>query len=461
MHELPTEILVTVFKEVMRRATRSADRYIALFRLMLVCRRCCDIILGNVTFWSHITASDEESIPFALKSIERSGTGQLSAGIAWYSSVTAEQMVVPLTKLANQSRRLTKFSIVSPSIPTLPRWTSPATNLHTLAIRNKGAHQPLINFFGGPLPRLRYLALEGFCSWPAGLFCNLYYITLQFPSTVGATSFTDLLDLLSASPELRYLNIGGYTDGPRFHRPSKTIALPYLAELTLFKSSSRNILSHVILPSNVEVRLIESTITEGDLGSNSLPGPGTSTLSYLAGLFTLRVTLDIKHSTLKLAAFKNGRSIPTIVIKNRITPHFRNAVARTLEDYTAIPAFASVEVLFVVVDTPLQVPWNRWLSSFCSLRQLAVRTRDIAALHSILRKELGCDPTLHPSPKHTLARNPHGMDSLRIDWHATSRRMHYCCVFRDTFHVEPWRAAELEMKPRRIVASMKGRDRYA
>lgn len=103
MHKLPVEILIIIFKEVMHQATCSVDHYTSIFCLMLVCRQCRDIIVGNLTFWSHIMASDKELIPFALKSINRSGSGPLSIGLVWYSSATAEQMVVPLLKLADQS----------------------------------------------------------------------------------------------------------------------------------------------------------------------------------------------------------------------------------------------------------------------------------------------------------------------------------------------------------------------
>ena len=458
MHELPVEILVIVFKEVMCQATRSADRYTSIFRLMLVCRRCCDIILGNVTFWSHITASDEESIPFALKSIDRSGGGPLSVGLVWCSSTTAERMVVPLSKLADQSHRLTGFSIVSPSIPTLPQWASPATNLHTLAIRNKGVQQPLANFFGGPLPQLRRLALEGFCSWPARLFCNLHYITLQLPSTSGKASFTGILDLLAASPGLRTLNICGRIGMLHSHRPSRVITLPYLTSLSVFKSSPRDILSHVSLPSDVEVCLIECTNIVGDLRSDFL-GPGDPALSCLTRLFTLRVVLDIKDLTLNLVAFKHKRSTPTLVVKNKVIPQFNNMVAQSLEDYATIPAFASVETLFVVTDTPLQISWDRWLSSFHSLRQIMVRTRDNTAMHSMLQRELRCDPVLYPLPKHTPTQGSHGTESLHVDWRTTTRRMRYHCVFGDVLHAEHRRTAGLvtQMKPRRVAVSRRGR----
>lgn len=450
MHELPVEILVMIFKEVVRQATRSVDRYTSLFRLMLVCRRCRNIILRNVAFWSHITASDEESIPLALKSIDRSGDSKLSVCLTWHSLVTAEQMVVPLLKLADQSHRLIKFSIISPSIPTVPRWVSPATNLRTLVIRNKGVQQPLVDFFGGPLPQLRYLALEGFCSWPAGLFRDLYYITLQLPSASGTASFTGLLDLLASSPGLRSLNIGGWVSTPRPHHSSRVITLPHLTSLTIFKSSSRGILSHMSLPNGVEVRLVECMNIVGGFGSGLFPGPRDSALSCLAGLFTLRVTSDARHSTLSIMAFKQKKSIPTLVIKNKITPQFNHTVVQSLEDYATNPAFASVEVLSVVADTSLQMPWYQWLSSFRSLRQLMIRTRNTAALCTMLHKEFGCDPVLYPTPKQTLTQDSRGMGSLHIDWRATLRRMHYHCAFGGVLHVEPRKKAGLVpyMKPR-------------
>ena len=459
MHELPVEILVIIFKEVMRQATCSADRYTSIFHLMLVCRRCRDIIVRNLTFWSHITASDEESIPFALKSINHSDSGPLSVGLVWYSSATTERMVVPLSKLADQSHQLTGFSIVSPSIHTLPQWASPVANLHTLAIRNKGVQQPLVDFFGGPLPQLHHLALEGFCSWPTGLFCNLHYITLQLPSTSGKASFTGILDLLAASPGLRTLNICSRIGTSHLYRPSRVITLPCLTSLSIFKSSPRDILSHVSLPSDVEVRLIECTNIVGDLRSDSLSGPGDPALSCLTRLFTLRVVLDIEHSTLNLVAFKHKRSIPTLVIKNKVIPQSNNAVVQSLEDYATIPAFALVETLFVVTDTPLQISWNWWLSSFHLLHQIMVRTHDNAAMHSMLQRELGYDPVLYLLPKQTPTRDPRGMESLHIDWRATACRMRYHCVFGDVPHTEHRRTAGLvtQMKPRRVAVSRRGR----
>ena len=460
MQELPTEILVIAFKAAVRQATRSADRYISLFCLMLVCRQWCDIIIGNTTFWSHVTASDEESIRFALKSIGRSGNSQLSARLTWNSSVTAKQMVALLSKLAGRSHQLTKFSIVAPSPLTIPRWTSPANNLHTLVLRNKGAQQPLIDFFGGPLPQLRYLALEGFCSWPAGLFCGLYYITLQLPSTSGTTSFADFLNLLAASPGLRSLNISGCTGTPRFRHPPKAIALPHLTSLTIYKSSSHDVLSHVSLPSDVEVRLIECTNIMNDRGVNSPLGPGDSTPSFLAGLFTLRVVFDVKHSTLNLTAFKHRRSTPALVIKEKFTSQFRNGVIKSLEGYATTPAFASVEALFVVADTPFQMPWNRWLASFRTLRQVVVRTRHAATLRAILHSELGCDPVLYPCRKFSSTQKAPGMEYIHIDWRATSHHIHYHCTFEDVSCTEPRGMGGLvsQMKPRGVVTSRRGRD---
>ena len=206
MHKLPAEILVMVCGDVVRHATRSRDRCISLFRLMLVCRWWRDIILGNVTFWSHISASDEESIPFALKSIDRSGGSQLTVSLTAHSSVTNERMATPLSKIADQSGRLAKFSIIVPSFHILPQWTSPAANLHTLVLRNKGTQQPLAE----------------------------------------TASFADLPDLLAASPGLRSLNIVGYMGKPHPHLPPQS----YRASLPHFPRCLQ-----VFLPRHTKSRL--------------------------------------------------------------------------------------------------------------------------------------------------------------------------------------------------------------
>jgi hypothetical protein len=422
MQRLPTEILVMTFKKVIH-CSAPGGHYMSLIQFMLVCRRWRDTLIGDATLWSNITVSGGESIPHALRSVNRSGQSRLTVDLVLSHSTPTDDIHVLLERLADRSHRLASFRMITRSFPSIPPWTSAAINLHTLILRNRGIPQPLNDFIDEPLPRLRHLVLEGFHSWPAGRFRDLHHITLQIPPTHGTVSSTALLGLLTASPELRTFNVSGCKRVLPLPPPSKVVALPHLVLLTIHTSSAHDVLCHMSLPSTVEVRLTKCINTIGDLcekTSLSYLGDSSSTLS------TLAAALDTNQSTIIFRAFKHGRSSPSLVITERLPPGSKNAVTKTLEDYATLPAFTPVEALSVTADGSFQVPWKTWLSSFPALRQLTIRTRDPSAFHTAFRSKFGCYPIPYPIPKPS---GPCWAQSIRIDWRATSNLIRYRLTF--------------------------------
>ena len=443
MQRLPMEVLAMTFKEATCYTT-PGDHYVSLIRLMLVCRRWHSTVIGNTTLWSNITVSGGESVSHALRSLIRSGESHLAVDLTLSNLVPTDGAQTLLEHLADRSHRLASFKLVACSFPPLPRWASPATNLHTLTLRNRGNPQPLDNFIDGPLPQLRFLVLNGFSSWPAGQFRDLHHITLQIPPNHGAVSSVALLDLLSSSPGLRKFSVSGCVLPSPL---SKVINLPYLTLLIMHTSSVRNILCHMSLPDAVEVRLISCTNTIGDL----VEGPSP----LLSPLSTLKVTLNIRQSTVTSRAFVRGKSYPSLVITEKLHSSFETAVAKVLEDYAIVPIFTSVEELILKSDCFFQIPWGIWFPNFPALRRLTICASNPNAFCTAVYEEFGFRPRFDPAPEFP---SPH---KIHIDWRAMSDLFRYYSIFRDIFISSTPAQGKVgrmvsRMKPRRLGIPGKG-----
>ena len=442
-----------IFKEVIR-CSAPGEHYMSFISFMLVCRRWRDTLTGDTTLWSNITISGRESVPHALRSVNRSGSSRLTVNLAWAYSTPPDDIRALLEQLADRSHRLASFKLVTPSFPSLPSWTSPAINLHTLVLRNRGRSRPLDDFTGGLLPRLRYLVLDGFLSWPAGRFCNLYHITLQIPPNHGTVSSVALVDLLNVSPELRGFNISGCKHVSPLPPPSKAVALPHLIFLTIHTSSVHDILCHMSFPSTVEIRLTECINTAGVLFERTSLchlGDSLSTLSILA------VALDANHSTVILRGFTRRRSSPSIVVTEKLPSNPEVATVKILEDYAILPAFLSVEKLIVIANAPLQLPWKALFSNFPALQRLTIRTRNPDAFCTAVHRELGFNLALYPTHKPSSSRLTR---SIHVDWRATFRLIRYHLIFEEILSV-PFQKKRhgiiSRMKPRGVVVLGKGR----
>lgn len=447
MQRLPTEILVMTFKKAIQ-CSAPGDHYTSLTCFMLVCRRWRDTLIGDTTLWSLITISGRESVPHALRSVNRSGCSRLTVDLVWSLSTPPDDIHPLLEQLADRSHRLASFKLATRYFPPLPQWASLAANLHTLVLRNGGSSQTLNNFINGPLPRLRYLVLEGFRSWPAGRFCNLHQVTLKVPHDHGTVSSAALLDLLNASPELRGFNISGCKRVPSLPPSSKAVALPHLTLLNIHASSVHDILCHMSLPSTVEIRFTKCINAIGVLLERaSLSHLGDS----LTALSTLAVALDTDHSIIVLRSFAHGRTSPSLVVAEELPPGSKTAAVKILEDYAILPAFSSVEELIVIANASFRLRWKAWLSNFPALQRLTIRTCNPDAFYTAIRRELGFNPTLYPTPRSSSASSTR---SIHIDWRATSSLIRYYLTFEDISSMPLRRKGHgivSRMKPRGVV----------
>ena len=438
------------FKEVSIHSD-PGDRYVSLICIMLVCRRWHNIVIGNVTLWSEIIVSGGGSVSHALRSLVRSGESPLTVDVDWCNLTPADDIAPLLRQLANHSQRLTSFKLVAYPFLPLPQWTSPAANLHTLTLRNRGGSQPLGDFIGGPLPRLHYLVLEGFLSWPAGRFHNLQTITLQIPLDHGTVSSGALLDLLKSSPGLRRFSISGCKRILPFSPPTKVAILHRLTLLIIHASSVHDILSHLALPATVEIRLISCADVIRDLRAKP-PGVPSFVLS------TLVIALDVHRSTTTIKAFARERSSPSLVVTEKFHDRFKSATARALEEYATVPAFASVEELVLESNCTFQTSWRTRLSKFPALKRLTIHTRNPEAFRTSVHGEFGFYPKLYQ----TSAFSGTGIaEPLHVDWGATHSLMRYHLAFMDAFLLPPLAQVKRpgivsRMKPRRPLAPGQG-----
>ena len=441
MHRLPTEILIMAFKEVIH-GSDPGDHYISLIRFMLVCKLWREMVIQDTTLWSKITVSGGESVPYALRSIDRSGESRLTVDLTW-SSPNLTNANALLERLADRSHRLASFKLVTCSFPSLPMWTSPAINLHTLILQNKGNSRPLNDFIGRPLPQLRSLVLAGFSSWPVGYFRDLHHLTLQIPPSHGTVSSDAFLDLLLASPQLRGLCIIGCGHISPLPPPSKVATLPHLALLVIYTSSVHDFLCHMSLPDTVEIRMINCADAVSDLAKRA-------SLSHLgdpsSALSTLAIDLKTDHSTVTFKAFMRGRPYPSLVVTEKPFFSSKAAVIKTLENYGTLPVFASVQMLTVSAYTSIKMPWKVWLSNFLALQRLTLQTRnpDPEAFRTAFRREIGCYPVLYPSGSRQTKL-------IHLDWRATSDRVRYYSAF------EGISSAPFRKKGGKIIAQMKPR----
>ena len=430
------------FKEVVIHSG-PGDRYVSLIRIMLVCRRWHNIVVGNTTLWSNIIVSGDGSVSHALRSLVRSGESPLRVDLNWRNSTSTEDIIPLLERLADCSQRLASFELVARPFPPLPKWTSPTPNLHTLTLRNRGGSQPLGDFIGGPLPQLRFLVLEGFLSWPAGRFRSLQTITLQIPLDRGTMSSGALLDLLKSSLGLRRFSISGCKRIAPLSSPPEVVTLPRLTLLVIHTSSVHDILSHLAPPATAEIRLISCADVIRDLIARPFGVP-------LFALPTLVITLDVHQSTTTFKAFAHKRSFPSLVVAERFHSGFKSAAARALEEYATVPAFALVEELILESNCTFQTSWRTWLSRFPALKRLTIRTRNPEAFRTSVHGEFGFYPKLYRPPKFS---GTGVTEQLHVDWCATHSLMQCHLAFMDAFLLPPL----AQVKRPGIVARMKPR----
>ena len=438
------------FKEV---ATHSdlGDRYVSLIRVMLVCRRWHNIVVGNTALWSDIIVSGDGSVSHALRSFVRSGESSLTVDLEWCNTTSVNDIIPLLERLADHSQRLASFKLVAHPFPPLLHWTSPAANLHTLTLRNRGGSQPLGDFIGGSLPRLRYLVLEGFHSWPAGRFHNLQTITLQIPLDRGTVPSGALLGLLKSSPGLRRFSISGCKRIAPLSSSPEVVILPRLTLLTIHTSSVHDILSHLTLPATAEIRLISCADVIRDLVARP---PGFPSFA----LPTLSITLDVHQSTTTFKAFARGKSSPSLIVTEKFHSGFKSATARASEEYATVPAFPSVEELVLESNCTFQTLWMTWLSKFPALKRLTIRTRNPEAFRTSVHGEFGFHPKLYQTPEFS---GTGIAEALHVDWGTTHNLTRHHLALRDAFLSPPLThvlkpGIVARMKPRRSLTPGRG-----
>jgi hypothetical protein len=151
-------------------------------------------------------------------------------------------------KLSKESSRLEKFDAnIGVDGITYETLYFPAPKLKALHIWSNNSEFPVLPpIFNSYFPNLQNLKLGSFSSLPAGRFTNLTSLILGWYGSYRKMSGIEILDVLQASPTLKFLNM-------RYHGPvgedvcrGRLIHLPCLQALDLDGCNFEFILTHVV-----------------------------------------------------------------------------------------------------------------------------------------------------------------------------------------------------------------------
>jgi hypothetical protein len=254
---LPNELLCRVFDFAI--VNGPASRQCVLLHITRICHRWRSTAIQNATFWANIFIKTENpsSVDQALAFLTRSQGASLELRLEnpiLYPRAYP-YLVQLMGQLSQNATRIKRCSIsCDQALPLLKMMQFPTPNLEVLELKPHSKSTPSIalpSLFGDHFPRLKALELIGYIAWPSSRFKNLTELSLCSVPW-NPQDITHLLDLLQDSPGLVALKLEDvWPDQDRPVTP-RSIPLFSLRLLLIKRCRSPLILSHLLLPPQVQ-----------------------------------------------------------------------------------------------------------------------------------------------------------------------------------------------------------------
>ncbi|KAI0668747.1 hypothetical protein C8Q78DRAFT_1045849 [Trametes maxima] len=272
---LPPEILLNIFERVTRHAGSGGGMYLnskrrkrvptrLLLTLTHVCKKWRDTAINAPALWTHI---DDYKQPQLDTFLVRSRQAPLSIHILAKRSGPAAAGV--LNAHGQRFKRL-DITLQSGGDYILQLLTFKAPILQCLTITTEGRHSQLVIgtdhsplLFHDLVCNLRALAIVGLYSWfPANQFPHLTHLYLAEITGFTGDLLHHITTLLSNTPILQFLHVGGLRPKASSTGVTHTVSLPALRSLVSTSGDLRSafrLLSLLKLPEDALIRLDRMT----------------------------------------------------------------------------------------------------------------------------------------------------------------------------------------------------------
>ncbi|KAJ6517345.1 hypothetical protein C8R47DRAFT_1087080 [Mycena vitilis] len=276
IHSLPNELLIPILGGVPESAYLFGRSILPLTKLMLVCRRWCEVLLGAHSLWGEITQYGRRSELGFKAQLLRSGTAPLTIVITGFDSSLFGPMIL------DNSERIASLEVIG-------------TQYHLLRfIRSMGDHKyPLLHslmlspsqkvgegdtelaadgdsslpseLFDGGMPRLSVLSLSNInAPWQSLPPLQSLSLRRQHDSPTAPINLDILLSILRESPALHTLKLDMVL-APGIHPHYSPVDLPHLEFLHLreFLEVCEHLLTQLLFPATMRLELYPQGLSTG------------------------------------------------------------------------------------------------------------------------------------------------------------------------------------------------------
>ncbi|KAK7018375.1 F-box domain-containing protein [Favolaschia claudopus] len=272
LRRLPNELLIQILTIFAVEAHSDALYNLKWSKIMKVCHHWHELIMAAQHLWAYIDLKWKEKRLF--DQLERSGAAPLSIKLDVYDH--SVHYIPYIMQVCTRIRELNfegEAKSIFEFIASLPEADLPILSALTLRVTMgldrvpEGLPRNLPHsLFDGRLPRLRELTLASIAV-PWSLLRGLTSLSLtetQDSSNSTPPTFSDLLDMLRACPQLSLLRLDDICP-PSSHHPCDAVYLPSLQALRLraFATSCQALLEHLHIPSNCTLSLFPSGLRSG------------------------------------------------------------------------------------------------------------------------------------------------------------------------------------------------------
>lgn len=395
IHVIPPEVLSTIFRLALGQPPLRPDtiellahhrtRIRALVQLSLVCQKWRSVAVGDGTLWTmlpvHTSRPDCQELTRAV--LKRSKHAMLDVSVVCVDDLDSSREAI-FSKISRNFHRIRSFHLVSTSSTTLRHLSSPASKLEELNIFIAEQPAELESLFGGNLPALRSLTLAGFPSWPLGLFSNLKDLRLVLPPSHPTVMVSTLIDVMSRSPGIEQMDISAFLSMIDDSSPSCLVHVPNLRKLTLRDCDSATILSHTVIPTMANVKIVmdhrrmknRMHIASRDCHILCSIPEDMSTLKFLGGSTVLVLQQDRKIG-FGVGFFRSRSSQASLRILDR-SASVKSFARQSVEALAnRSHRFGSIEELCITLFPGTVASWSTILYRFKRIQRLSM-----VALHA-------------------------------------------------------------------------------
>ncbi|RPD56230.1 hypothetical protein L226DRAFT_538386 [Lentinus tigrinus ALCF2SS1-7] len=384
-NDFPQELLLLVFGEATvetpQRAAWCIDRFEeeeairTLVTITHVCKHWRNIALDTASLWTRISGNHRGRKAAFL---ERSRSLPLSFFVR-EPATRADGVVSVLKAYASRLQRL-DLAIYSTSISMPQVLNVLAPMLECLTIcdyayvhRPEGGHDPVI--LNQEVSFLRALALQPVSSWvPRNHFTRMTHLSLSFTDITVFNQSRAILEILSRTPLLRFLQIGNLASSlpTSSQYSSEPVALVHLQSLSFVDSlviPAFSLLKHVDLGEKTMVRLQGMRVLEYiDDPLLSLP-----TLSPLKQATRLELAASGVQLHMVAEGATSGVWIGAVVNNDRVTDGWDQWLVRLPTTSLALENITSFMLYYDNLETSLHDVFPHLLQCMSRLVELQIK----------------------------------------------------------------------------------------